>query len=153
MSFVFLTSPHQLTHQTRKDTSISVFLCLASFLHPATHIEHEETQQWCLLMFGVFPTFTNARWTQWDTCIGVFLCSASFLHSPTHAEHEETPLLVSFHARRLFYTHRCTLNMRRHHHWCLFIFSIEAAYSTLSSVVAVLHTLLWRNGLTVCNLG
>ena len=73
---VFLILNTLYTCQTRKYIHVGVFLCLASFLLPATHAEYKST-----------------------THVGVVLCSASFLRPTIHTKHETTPSLVWFHVQ------------------------------------------------------
>jgi hypothetical protein len=124
------------THQTRKDTNNGVFSCSASFLHSQAHAKHEQIptkvsfHTWHLsLNLGQPPPssstiFQHEQRAQKDTFVDVLSCLASFPHSWTHAEHKKTPLLVSFHAWCLSFTHRHTPNTNRHQQRCLFMLGI-----------------------------
>src|SRR6266545_3046001 len=54
--------------------------------------------QWCVFVFGTFPTFSNA-------------CQA-----------RNTPMLVCFRVRHVFYALECTPSMKQHTGWCFFMF-------------------------------
>jgi hypothetical protein len=123
LGIVPTSSLHPATRRIQRDTFNGVFSCSASFLHPPTHAEHDETptmvsfhawrrfltfhvhvcppntkghQHWCLFVLGAVSTSTQvARRTRKSTNTGC-LCVFTSFFTLMPAEHAKTQMLGGF---------------------------------------------------------